>query len=83
MLLSLVCEERREKVINELVEFIHQLSAEDTEVAVGTLKEPIHFVKGGREKQLILSVTAIKLDNNSQTDIWALVDSGCTKSCIN
>ena len=48
MLLSLVYEERREEVMDELVEFIHQLSAENVEIAVGTLKKPIHFVKGGR-----------------------------------
>ena len=65
MLLSLVCEERREEVTDELVEFIYQLSAEDMEVVVGTLKEPIHFVKGGRGKQLTLLVMVIKLDNNS------------------
>ena len=68
---------------DELVEFIHQLSVEDAEVAVGTLKELIHFVKGGREKQLILLVTVIKLDNNSWTDTQALIDSRCTGSCIN
>ena len=50
MLLSLVCEERREEVIDELIEFIHQLSVKDMEIAVGTLKEPICFVKGGRGK---------------------------------
>ena len=64
-----MCEERREKVTDKLVEFIHQLSAEDVEVAVGTLKELIHFVKGDREKQLTLLVTVIRLDNNSWTDI--------------
>ena len=50
MLLSLVCEERREEVIDELVEFICQLSIKDIEIVVGTLKEPIHFVKGGKRK---------------------------------
>ena len=50
MLLFLVYEKRREEVTDELIEFIHQLSAEDVEVAVGTLKEPICFVKGGRRK---------------------------------
>ena len=50
MLLFLVYKERREKVIDELIEFIHQLSVEDMEVAVGVLKEPIHFVKEGRGK---------------------------------
>ena len=50
MLLSLVCEERREEVMNELVKFIYQLSMENTEVAIKTLKELIHFVKGGRGK---------------------------------
>ena len=50
VLLSLVCEERREEVMNKLVEFIHQLSVEDVEVVVGTLKKPIHFIKGGKEK---------------------------------
>ena len=68
MLLSLVCKERREKVTDELVKFICQLSVEDTEVAVGTLKEPIRFIKGGRGKQLTLPVTVIRLDNNSQTN---------------
>ena len=43
-------EERREEVIDELIEFIYQLSVEDTEIAVGTLKKPIHFVKGGKRK---------------------------------
>ena len=50
MLLSLVCEKRREEVIDKLVEFIRQLSVKDVEVVVGTLKKPIHFVKGGKRK---------------------------------
>ena len=50
---------------DELIEFIRQLSVEDAEVAVRTLKEPIHFVKGGRGKQLTLLVMVIRLDNNS------------------
>ena len=65
MLLSLVYEKRREEVIDKLVEFIHQLSAENIEVVVGTLKEPIRFVKGGRGKQLTLPVIVIRLNNNS------------------
>ena len=76
-------EERREEVIDELIEFIHQLSAKDMEIAVGILKEPICFVKEGRGKQLILPVIVIRLDNNSWTDTWALIDSGYTGSCIN
>ena len=56
-------------MIDELVEFIHQLNAEDAEIAVGTLKELIHFVKEGRGKQLTLLVMVIKLNNNSWTDI--------------
>ena len=83
MLFSLVCKERREEVIDELVEFIHQLSVEDVEVVVKTLKELIHFIKGGREKQLILLIIVIRLDNNSQIDIQVLINSGCTRSCIN
>ena len=69
MLLSLVYKERREEVTDKLVEFIYQLSVENAEVVVGTLKEPIHFVKGGKKKQLTLPVMVIRLDNNSQTDI--------------
>ena len=64
VLLSLVCEKRREEVIDELVEFIYQLSVEDVEVAVGTLKEPICFVKRDRGKQLTLLVMVIRLNNN-------------------
>ena len=45
-----MCEERREEVADKLVEFIHQLSAENVEVVIGTLKELIRFVKEGREK---------------------------------
>ena len=52
-------------MIDELVEFICQLSVEDVEVAVGTLKEPICFVKRDRGKQLTLSVIVIRLNNNS------------------
>ena len=50
MLLFLVYKERREEMIDELIEFICQLSVEDIEIAVGTLKEPIHFVKEGKRK---------------------------------
>ena len=50
MLLSLVCEERKEKVIDELIKFIYQLSVKDIEVTVGTLKKPICFIKEGRGK---------------------------------
>ena len=64
-----MCEKRREEVIDELVEFIYQLSVEDMEVAVGTLKEPICFVKRDRGKQLTLPVMIIRLDNNSQINI--------------
>ena len=54
---------------DELIKFIHQLNIEDTEVVVGTLKKPIHFIKRDRGKQLTLLVIVIRLDNNSQTDI--------------
>ena len=50
MLLFLVCEEKSKEVINKLIEFICQLSAEDAEIVVRTLKELIHFVKGGKGK---------------------------------
>ena len=68
---------------DELVEFICQLSVENAEIAVETLKEPIHFVKRGRGKQLTLLVMVIRLDNNSQINTQALVDSRCTGSCSN
>ena len=73
----------KEEVTDELVEFIHQLSVEDVEVAVETLKKPIHFVKRGKGKQLTLSVMVIRLDNNSQIDTQVLIDSRCTRSYIN
>ena len=50
VLLSLMCEKRKEEVTDELVKFIYQLSVEDVKVVVGTLKKPIHFVKENREK---------------------------------
>ena len=54
--------------MDELIEFIYQLSVENAEVAVGTLKKLIYFVKGGREKQFTLPVIVIRLNNNFQTD---------------
>ena len=65
MLLFLVYKERREEMIDELIEFIYQLSVEDIEIAVRTLKEPIHFVKEGKRKQLTLPVIVIRLNNDS------------------
>ena len=69
MLLSLVYKERREKVIDKLIEFIYQLSVKDIKIAVRILKEPICFIKEDRGKQLTLLVMIIRLDNNSQIDI--------------
>ena len=65
MLLFLVYEERREEVIDELVEFIYQLNVEDIKIVVRTLKELIYFIKRGKKKQLTLLVIVIRLDNNS------------------
>ena len=65
MLLSLVYKERKEEIIDKLIKFMYQLNVENTEIAVGTLKELIHFVKKGREKQLTLLAIVIRLDNNS------------------
>ena len=36
--------------MDKLVKFIRQLSIENTEIAVKTLKEPIHFIKRDRGK---------------------------------
>ena len=83
MLLFLVCEKRKEEVTNELIEFIYQLSVKNVEVAVKTLKEPICFVKENRGKQLIFPVIVIRLDNNFWTDTQTLINSRCTRSCIN
>ena len=69
MLLSLMCEERREEVTDKLVKFIYQLSVENIEIAVRTLKELICFVKRDREKQLTLLVMIIRLNNNFQINI--------------
>ena len=50
MLLSLVYKKRKKEVINKLIEFIYQLSVENIKIVVGTLKELIRFVKGGKGK---------------------------------
>ena len=78
-----MCEEKKESITDKLIKFIYQLSMEDIKIAVGILKEPICFIKGDRGKQLTLLVIVIRLDNNSQTDTWALINSGYTRSCIN
>ena len=43
--------ERKKEVTDKFVEFIYQLGIKNVEVVVGILKEPICFIKGGREKQ--------------------------------
>ena len=68
---------------DKFIKFIYQLNIEDAKIAVRTLKEPICFIKEGKEKQLTFFIIVIRLDNNSYTDIWVLVDSGYTESCIN
>ena len=57
--------ERKKKVTDEFIEFIYQLSIENTKVVVRTLKKPICFIKLGKKKQLTLPVIVIRLDNNS------------------
>ena len=59
------------------------MSVENIKVVVKTLKEPICFIKRGREKQLTLSVTVIRLDNNFWIDTQVLIDNRYTRSCIN
>ena len=49
MSLFLVCEERREEMMNELIEFIYQLSVKNIEIVVRILKELIYFIKENRE----------------------------------
>ena len=83
VLLSLIPEGRREEVTDELLEEIRRMGKEDAEVAVGMMREPIRFVKGGRGRQLTVPVTVTRLDNSSRIGTRALVDSGCTGSCIN
>ena len=78
-----MCEKKKEGMTNELVKFIYQLSTEDAEIAVGILKKLICFIKGDKKKQLTLLVIVIRLNNNSQTDIWVFVNSECTKLYIN
>ena len=78
-----MCEKKKRSVTDKLIEFIYQLSVEDVEIAVGTLKELICFIKGGRRKQLTLPVIVIRLDNNSWTDTQTFIDSGYTGSYIN
>ena len=83
VLLSLIPEGRREEVTDELLGEIRRMGKEDAEVAVGMMREPIRFVKGGRGRQLTVPVTVTRLDNSSRIGTRALVDSGCTGSCIN
>ena len=54
---------------DKFIKFIYQLNIEDAKIAVRTLKEPICFIKEGKEKQLTFFIIVIRLDNNSYTDI--------------
>ena len=74
---------RRAELDEQLVQTINGLEGPRALLAVRSLKEPRRFIRRVGGQQLSLPVVLQRLDNGSAIKVQALVDSGCTGSCIN
>ncbi|KAI0683449.1 hypothetical protein BC835DRAFT_1234168, partial [Cytidiella melzeri] len=71
----------REATMTTLHE-LRTLSPDDASTALRELSGPRRFVKGHRGHQLDVPVTLSTLESHQTISLVALLDSGCTGSCI-
>lgn len=74
---------RRDEVSKELVNQITALESEPALKAIQELAGNRRFIHHPGKQQLMLPVLLERLDNKVQVKVNALLDSGCTGSCIN
>lgn len=74
---------RRDEVSEELVNQIMALESEPALEAIQELAGSRRFIRRPGKQQLMLPVLLERLDNKVRVKVNALLDSGCTGSCIN
>ena len=74
---------RQNEISEELVQAINTLEKSEAVAAVRALVGPKRFIRGNGGNQLAVPLILSTLDTVRQVKAKALVDSGCTGSCIN
>ena len=70
------------EIDNELIEHLRKLSLEQLKAALEELRKSKKFVRGTKGNQLVVPTIIQTEDVSTQFALTALVDSGCTGSCI-
>ena len=73
---------RRREISEDLISQLTSLPADELLQAVRDLLEPRQYIRGTKGYQLDLPVVLTTLDGVTQVRAKALIDSGCTGSCI-
>ncbi|KAI0061941.1 hypothetical protein BV25DRAFT_1870601 [Artomyces pyxidatus] len=84
ILRSWVNPKRQQEVTRELISDLNALSDEEAEEVLLELKMPKRFIRSNKSSnQLNMNVVLTTQDTDSTYTVEALLDSGCTGSCIN
>ena len=73
---------RHLEIDDELIGHLRKLSSEQLKAALEELKRSKKFVRGTKGNQLAVPTIIQTEDMSTQFALTALVDSGCTGSCI-
>ena len=73
---------RHAEIDDELVGHLRKLSSEQLKAALEELRRSKKFVRGTKGNQLAVPTIIQTEDMSTQFALTALVDSGCTGSCI-
>ena len=73
---------RHVEIDDELIGHLRKLSSEQLEAALEELRKSKKFVRGTKGNQLAVPTIIQTEDMSTQFTLTALVDSGCTGSCI-
>ena len=73
---------RHAEIDDELIGHLRKLSSEQLKAALEELRRSKKFVRGTKGNQLAVPTIIQTEDMSTQFALTALVDSGCTGSCI-
>ncbi|EGO00951.1 hypothetical protein SERLA73DRAFT_37180, partial [Serpula lacrymans var. lacrymans S7.3] len=75
-------QKRSREVTIETIRELNALTLHEAELALLELHTPKKYIRGTQGNQMNISCRLTTLDTNRSTTIEALLDSGCTGSCI-
>ncbi|EGN93937.1 hypothetical protein SERLA73DRAFT_37217, partial [Serpula lacrymans var. lacrymans S7.3] len=75
-------QKRSREVTIETIQELNALTLHDAELALSELHTPKKYIRGTQGNQMNITCKLTTLDTNRSTTIEALLDSGCTGSCI-